>query len=385
MVKTKEVKTKKASKTKAIITEEGLPGFDWATYSQIDFRKRPHDKAFLAELEQYTLTLPTDKRASVNKEDRYGSMMTIQKISPVKILTDLSENWHIIVKCTTTSGYTFNVDLIKDHSLIDYFYEDKWSFDNAIDFYNNCNETYQREILESRIPVMFKNHQVPDIKSGIKESIRRDLYAEFKLPTYKKTLYNGVIVSTNNGGFNVEIKELNGYECFLPLSHSGIMVKRRKGVDFTELLDDYIGTEVQVVPSGPGQDGTVIVSNREYTKMCIERSREKLIPSDDVTYKGTITGVTYFGIFVESEVPLEDGNTPLKFSGLIHTTVMSDDLYREFLAGNVYVGETIHTYINNITDDGKFNMSDLKQDEAVIMAAKREAEKEEAKAAESEE
>lgn len=351
----------------------GNPNFDWAKYDSEDYRRRVHDSEWAQEYAEYTKSLPKDRKVILTKEDSEGSKMTIKSISP-RIMTDNS----IVISCSTTSGYSFPIDIRKDKFIVSYFFDEPWTKENAIDFYNGCDNSYKLAIEDMKIPVVFNVNHQPEIEGAIRLQTKDDLAAQIGLTTEEKTLYSARVVDVNAGGLNVEVE---GLICFLPVSQSGIMISRQDRSNIIEILSGYIGDYIDVVVSSKGLNDSIVVSNREYTNMCVKESRTKLRPSDSVLYDGTITGVTYFGLFIDcvaDDIVLPSGQ-PLHFSGLLHTSVMSDKLYYELQNENLFVGEHIKVYINSIVDDKKFNLSDLQSEDALKMSEKRAIEKEKAK------
>lgn len=357
----------------------GIPNFDWAAYdSSNDFRRRVKDAKYLETKALYDRSIPSGVDSLV-KDNRPGTTMMISRIMPVR-MNDTS----IVIMCITTTGYSFDLDIKKDKFLIEYFYDNKWTLENAIDFYENCSTDYAAEIADSNIPVVFNRNRQPDIDKAVQSDTKDRLAKQLNLPSNKKTLYRSTVTSVNSGGLNVDI---NGLECFLPISQSGIMVPRN--VDrsaIIDILNNYIGEPIDVVIYGKGRQGSLIVSNREYTALCVREAKDALKASDDILYQGKITGVTYFGIFIECEAPdhILPSGQPLRFSGLLHTTVMSDELYHEHQNSKLFVGEQIAVYINSIVDDSKYNLSDLKSEEAAKISVIREEEKALRKALEKE-
>lgn len=367
----------KSYKKYSILGDTGIANFDWDEYDSVDFRRRVHNKQWVEEYNAYSRTLPKDKKVILTKEDSAGTLQTIRYVHS-RMVTDNS----IVVSCQTTSGYSFPVDLRKDKFLVAYFFDRPWSMENALDFYNGCDNGYATAIADLHIPVYFNENNQPDIKAAFVIKVREEMENQIGLPTPEKTLYTSKIIDVNPGGFNVDI---DGLICFLPLSQSGIIISGKdKKADITEVLSEYIGDFIDVVVSGIGQNDSIVVSNREYTNMCVKESQAKLQASDEVLYNGRITGVTYFGLFIECEatdIMLPSGQ-PLHFSGLLHTSVMSDKLYTELQNSNLFVGEPIQVYINSIVDEKKINLSDMPAEEAARMSVKRAEEKAKAKEAE---
>ena len=160
-------------------------------------------------------------------------------------------------------------------------------------------------------------------------SLRAELFDQIKKQT---TAYKIKVESINKGGY---IVDLCGIKCFMP----GSLAAANKITDF----ESYIGKEIHVMIEGYVEAKDIfIVSYKKYLNQIMEQKIQEL----DLTkkYKGSITGTSAFGIFVEWEEV---------YTGLIHRSEFEGD---ERIA-NLHSGDEIEFYVKEIKDNNKLTLT----------------------------
>jgi len=118
------------------------------------------------------------------------------------------------------------------------------------------------------------------------KSLRAELFDQIKK---ESSAYKVRVESINKGGY---IVDLCGIKCFMP----GSLAAANKITDF----ESYIGREMHVMIEGYVEAKDIfVVSYKKYLNKIMEQKIQEL----DLTkkYKGSITGTSDFGIFVEWE------------------------------------------------------------------------------------
>jgi ribosomal protein S1 len=168
-------------------------------------------------------------------------------------------------------------------------------------------------------------------------ALKETLYKEIK---DSKTIYNAHVLERNKGGFLVNV---NGLKGFLP----GSLAAANRILDF----DLYLNTNINVmVEDYLAESDMFIFSNKKFIKTMLPIEIQKLNKVDK--YKGTVTGTSKFGIFVEF-------NTIL--TGLIHTSEMNKENVEEFKKGKWKPGTEIEFWIKEITNDNRIILTFVDQ------------------------
>jgi predicted RNA-binding protein with RPS1 domain len=154
--------------------------------------------------------------------------------------------------------------------------------------------------------------------------------------------YVAKILDANKGGFFVEVQGVNA---FMP----GSLAAANKIIDFKS----YVGKEVIVMIEDFLTDiNSFIVSHKKYIEYVLPKKIAKL--SLTSKYKGSITGTSKYGIFVEFEEI---------FTGLLHNSKMKEETFNKF-NGNIYKpGDVIEFYINEITKDNRIILTEESPEE----------------------
>ena len=192
--------------------------------------------------------------------------------------------------------------------------------------------------------------------NGYVEGLYNEMSAQI---TENSKAYHGVIVESNNGGFTVEISGC--IKAFMP----GSMAAANKITDY----QSYVGTETIVMVESYNPKTGFIVSHKKYLRtilpMHIENLRREIAENADKVYKGVVTGTTAFGIFIEL--------TPV-LTGMLHKTLISDELRNQLREGNVEPGTEIDVYVHKIDDHGRIILSNVPSAEREEVIERREAE-----------
>ena len=153
---------------------------------------------------------------------------------------------------------------------------------------------------------------------------------------------------------------MDSVKAFMP----GSMAAMNKLTDFDSLL----GKSVYVMVESYNNKFGFIVSHKKYLKAILPSKLEELKQewekNPEQLYTGTVTGTTKYGIFIEL-----DG----LFTGMLHKTLISDDLKLRWKTGEINPQEEINVYIHNI-DNGRIIFSDVPLENRAAVQELREAE-----------
>ena len=175
----------------------------------------------------------------------------------------------------------------------------------------------------------------------------------------KNKAYMAKILSSNNGGFVVEVA--NTVKAFMP----GSMSAANKLNDYESL----VGKEMEVMVESYDEKFGFVVSRKKYIQTIIPIYTKKLAAriekNKDLVIEGTVTGTTPFGIFVELDDHL--------LTGMLHKTLVSDELRNKLRNNEIKPDTKINVYVHKI-EKGRIILSDVPSAERDAVIAKREAE-----------
>lgn len=200
-------------------------------------------------------------------------------------------------------------------------------------------------------------------KGSIWDGYVESLMAEMQEQIVKKNkAYMAKLVSSNNGGFVVEIAGM--VKAFMP----GSMAAANKINNYESL----VGTEMEVMVESYDPKFGFIVSRKKYLRTIVpiylKNLEAQLKENKDTMLEVTVTGTTPFGIFCEINEVL---------TGMIHKTLMSDELRERLRQNQVAAEEKLTVYVHKIERDGKSSriiLSDVVSTNRDAVIAKREAE-----------
>jgi ribosomal protein S1 len=179
-----------------------------------------------------------------------------------------------------------------------------------------------------------KPHIKVSISKGEAIKMRSEFFEQIKKPT---SAYYGRIMEKNGGGFIINVSGMNG---FLPGSLAATNIVR----DF----DAMIGKEIPVVVEDYLKESdTFVFSYKKYVNMILPGKIAEL--DLETKYKGAVTGVAKYGIFVEFDDI---------FTGLIHTSKMTPACREQFNKGEFKPGISVEFWIKEITPDKKIILTD---------------------------
>jgi ribosomal protein S1 len=233
------------------------------------------------------------------------------KMYPCKVVT-LSENEAF---AQTDSGQTIFIDLKKERRDMVKLGIDgiDFSVGSTLEAYvRRTNQGYFGSVVEYYI-----------------KSLKAELFNQIKKQT---SAYTVRVESVNKGGY---IVDLCGIKCFMP----GSLAAANKITHF----ESYIGKEIPVMMEGYVEAKDIfIVSYKKYLSRVMEQKIQEL----DLTrkYKGSVTGTSNFGVFVEWEEI---------YTGLIHKSEFEND---DSLA-KLEAGDEIEFYIKEIKENNKLTLT----------------------------
>lgn len=289
-----------------------LESFNWEETSKFSVNKKikTKEKAKVFSKESYASDLYELYSNSVLNKNTTSKDLVDGQIYTCKIL---SLNETSALACTD-SGQTIFIDIkkeIKDAHRLDI---------QGLDFVIKS----EMEVIVKKINGTYYGSVIECYVKGLKE----EFFEQIKLAS---VAYPAKIESINKGGYLVDI---SGIKCFLP----GSLAAANKITDF----ESYIGKTVHVMIDGyvPVKE-VFVVSHKKYLKTIMERKIQDL----DLTkkYKGTVTGNSSFGLFIEwDEI----------YTGLIHKSEFENEVI-----DGVSQGTEVEFYVKEIKEGNKITLS----------------------------
>lgn len=176
--------------------------------------------------------------------------------------------------------------------------------------------------------------------------------------TLNNKAYIAKVLSSNNGGFVVEIA--NTVKAFMP----GSMAAANKLTNYEAL----VGTELEVMVESYDKKLGFVVSRKKYlrkiTPKYLAELSETLNGNADTVFEVKVTGTTPFGVFCEMNEVL---------TGMVHKSLMSDSLREALRQNSIKPDTTLNVYVHKI-EKGRIILSDVPSAEREAVIAKREAE-----------
>lgn len=188
------------------------------------------------------------------------------------------------------------------------------------------------------------------------------LTAEFKQQiTAQDKAYFAEVLNVTTGGFNVLIS--GTIKGFMP----GSMASSNKITDY----ESYVGRTIEVMIESWTPKRGFLVSRKKYINkakpLYIEPIAKALEKEPEKLYKGKITGHTPFGVFVELDEFI---------TGMLHKSLVSDDLRMRMRAGEIETGNEIDVYVARIDNTNRVILSDVHPSERAEVEERRRLEDE---------
>jgi predicted RNA-binding protein with RPS1 domain len=234
-------------------------------------------------------------------------------------------------------GLSVEIDLTKEKKFIQlYGYEIVNDFIKALSSPNFVSEfisggVYAYVIESSPLKISLWQGHIKKIKEEFMQQIQTPSKA-----------YIAKIMEANKGGFFVEVQ---GVDAFMP----GSLAAPNKIVNF----QSYVGKEVIVMIEDFLTDiNSFIVSHKKYIDYILPTKLAEL--NIETKYKGTITGTSKYGIFIEFQDI---------FTGLLHNSKMKEETLNTFRNEKFNQGDSMEFYINEITKDNRIILTEESPDE----------------------
>lgn len=232
------------------------------------------------------------------------------------------------------NGNSISIDLNKEKAYVDAFNGATiMQITDAI----RRNGSFKKELIDNGMRVKVVGKNKVSLWEGHKSFIEEEFTRQYTKSTDKQYAYIAKVLSTNNGGYIVDIR---GVHCFLPgsLAASGIVT------NFEVLL----GKEIPVMIVNYMQKTKCwVVSHKKYIDFILpNKIKTELSIGQSVTCR--ISGMSKNGIFVS----FQDSEGEWIFSGLCHRSVMSTDLQSQFDNKKFAVGDELTLLITSINYTG---------------------------------
>jgi predicted RNA-binding protein with RPS1 domain len=206
------------------------------------------------------------------------------------------------------------------------------------------------------------NKDKGSIWDGYVESMKQEMIEQI---TKKNKAYMATIISANDGGFVVNVADT--LNAFMP----GSMAAANKITDYQSL----VGTTMEVMVESYNPKMGFVVSRKKFLHTMLPVKLRDLQVSlkenPDQTFKGTVTGFTPFGVFVELDEYI---------TGMLHKTLVSDETRDGMRNKTIQAGSEIDVFIHKI-ENNRVILSDVPSDKREEVIKRREAEDEAEKAA----
>lgn len=237
----------------------------------------------------------------------------------------------------TNGGMSAVVDMNKERQFMDML-----GCDNVEDFMIALKYPQNKKTILKHA----KTAKVTANRVSIWEGIRADVENELMKQLIEGEQHYGYpakILSTNNGGYTVDIQ---GVKCFLP----GSLASSGPITDF----DALIGKTIDVcVVNYSKQTNNFVVSHKKYLELTLpSRVKNELKAGQRIWVK--VTGQSKNGLFCA----IRDNNGEFPFSSLMHRSTMSQDMESSFDKNEFVKGDEMIAYVHRIEwmDDGKYRI-----------------------------
>ncbi len=290
-------------------------------------------------------------QSEVVKDLKRGSTVTIQDF---KVIDDNT------IMATVCGGATnVIIDLNKEGKFFS-----QLSYDNKTltkdDFVSaaKTNPEFKKSLLSMDLCVKVgSDTEKGSIWDGSVERLSQELKDQIKK---NDKAYYATILSTNGGGFNVEVGGM--IKAFM----LGSQAAANRITDY----ESMVGKTLEVMVESWNPKNGFTVSRKKYLNKArpymLRPFETALAEAPETTYVGKITGASQYGVFVELNEFI---------TGMLHKTLVSDELRATMRRNEVVAGEEITVYVHKI-ENGRVILSDVPLAEREAVIKKREAEDE---------
>ena len=235
-------------------------------------------------------------------------------------------------------GLTVEIDLNREKRFVQiYGYETPAAFAEVL-----SNPEIRKNFISQGL-YAFVIESTPSLKISLWQGHIKKTKDEFMKEVQSPSkAYVAKVLNCNRGGYFVEV---SGVEAFMP----GSLAAPNKIMDFQTL----VGKEVVVMIEDFLQEmNSFIVSHKKY----IEHVLPKKIAEIDLNkkYKGSITGTSKYGIFVEFEDI---------FTGLLHNSKMKESTILKFKSREFKPGDLLEFYISEVAKDNRIILTEESPEE----------------------
>ena len=355
------VKTNLRTASSKRVKTQKLEDFDWTPY------ENGWNGKSLRCNKNITLTNKADKVYCHENyaQDLYNQYSGV-KVSGTKELVKNSlvsiSNFSVINDDTimlTINGGSNNVivDLNKEQKFLNQFTygNNKMTKENFISSIKNPE--FKAELLGMNLLAKITPGDVEkaSIWDGYVETLTREMKEQI---TLKNKAYFATILSTNKGGFVVDI--MNTIKAFMP----GSMAAANRVIDF----ESMVGTKFEVMVESWDPTYGFVVSRKKYLRTMlpikIAEIQRTLEQNKDTLFTGHVTGTTPFGVFVELDEFI---------TGMLHKTLVRDETREAMRDNSIVAGTEVKVYIHKI-EGTRVILSDVPSAERDVVIARREAE-----------
>ncbi len=226
-----------------------------------------------------------------------------------------------------------------------FFYE---GFKDQIRVENKPNEVKHIEQLEMGDVVDVMIYEVDRNVYEIKGSISQmfESMAHEKLANDPNVVVSARVKEMSPAGYTLDITYSN-------VTLPAFMPNTLAGINKLHNPESIVGTDMDVmIESFSSHEGTYIVSRRKYLRTLIPDELGKLLTNH--TYRGTVTGTTPFGVFVEFGV---DADGPVCLTGMIHKANIVDEWSERIQ--EIKAGTSIEFYVKEIIKNNKIILTQI--------------------------
>jgi predicted RNA-binding protein with RPS1 domain len=329
----------------AALGNEGAPGFNWDTYAdgwngvglkenkRIKLSKRDDVKEHVFCHEPYAQSLYNKmKKIQVEnvKDIKKGASLSVSDLSVADDNTLIATVGH--------GASCVSIDLSKETNLFRQFSIDNEVLDKErfLLALKNSPEFKQQILSMNLVAKIGTDTEKGSIWDGWVESLTNELKEQI---TLNNKAYYATVISTNGGGFVVEIS--GTIKAFMP----GSMAASNRITDYESL----IGRTLEVMVESWSPRYGFVVSRKKYLNKIrpikLKPYRDMLEQNPDYLYHGVVTGSTTFGIFVELDECV---------TGMLHKSQVNDDFFAMMnTEEGIAPGTEIDVYVHTIFQDLK--------------------------------